>query len=671
MTLKQLKPVAIAVILVILYFGWRWGYHRLFLFDTYKLDGTTQSITAVAEGVPEASRYGYSLEARINGAKAIVYFSGTRTDIRIGDEISGLMKITAGYENGRHLKAAMGGSPTVTRPDKLKLRYFPLVWASKISEAVSDIYEGDEAAIIDGILTGKKSDFSQNLKSDLSATGMSHVASVSGLHVSTLAGFILLLVRSRKVAVFVLLPLLFGFVAIAGFTPSALRAFIMYAMFLLAPLIFREYNGLQALTVAFVVLAFVNPYCVQDVGMQLSFASALGIVLFSSKLNRYFLSKLKKNFVTKFLSSALASTLSALVFSTPIMALHFGSFSIISPLTNMLLLWIVSLVFILAPFTLVLSLVWLPLGTLLAYAVKLLLTVFLQAMDIAARLPMSVLYVDEPLVLGWLLFAYCMIVTAFVFKVWKLQAALAIGTLPIIIVLLIFVKNSSGVEITVLNVGQGQCVVIRSEGQTAVVDCGGNYLDAGNIAADYLSSVGEKNLDYLLLTHAHSDHVNGVTTLLSRVETAKTILPQFSKDEVTDFSSEFLIENTALTLGKATLHLVPSQWIESTNEQCMAVICTYKDFSFAITGDLSGSSERWLLRVADFMKNGVLVAGHHGSAYATSDEWLDVLSPQTAIISVGTNTFGHPSQSVLERLNARNIEVYQTIESGSIVIKAQ
>ena len=238
--------------------------------------------------------------------------------------------------------------------------------------------------------------------------------------------------------------------------------------------------------------------------------------------------------------------------------------------------------------------------------------------------------------------------------------------------------------VTVLNVGQGQSVLVRSGRFLCLVDCGGDsYDNAGDIAADFLGDYGVGRLDLLVLTHFHADHANGVTELLKRVQVDTLAIPPatgeeeplrdeiLSVAEVRDVEVLEVGEDTLLTLDDdRTIQLYAPLGAGETNEAGLTCLISTGDFDTLITGDMGADVEQQLLAHTDLPDLEVLVAGHHGSKSSTSEQLLAATAPDYAFLSVGEhNTYGHPAQETLERLAAAGCRIYRTDLQGTITLR--
>ena len=677
------KRIAVWTVLACLaYAGWRLAYTHFFLRDAYAADGQTLDVTATVAGYPRETAYGFAADARVFGAAATIYLNLYDAPggfdlalLKPGDRVIGAFRIQAGYAYGKHLTATQREPITIQPAERVPPRYKPLQWAETLRGRIDGLFPPEGAAFLRGLLTGDKSRFSETLREDLFTSGMSHVAAVSGLHISLLAGFLMLWVRRRGWAVCICFPVIFLYAAVAGFPASAVRAALMFGLYLLAPLLGRQYSSPRALPVAAAVIVLANPYAIQDAGFQLSFAATLGLILFAGPLRTFCMArKLLAGLPVRArsaISSAIAASLASLVFSTPIAAITFDGVSLIAPITNVLLLWTVSGLFLIAAAALALTFVWWPAAYVAAFPARWLLEMYFWAIGQVARIPFAAVYTSNVLAVAWLLFAYACLLVGFFRKTWKLPLLYAVFALGLTVGLTVWRESRYALTVTVLNVGQGQCVVVRSRGETAIIDCGGNLSNPGRAAARHLRSVGGRGIEYLLLTHAHADHVNGVPDLLRLLPVQEVWLAYTEEVEAhpPDFDYIPFTGTQTFPLGAADISLIVADWMPGLNEQGMAVVVQYGDVSFITTGDLDAASERWLLRVAEFPKRGVLLAGHHGSAGSGSEEWLDALQPRAVVVSAGRNAFGHPSPEAIERWEAAGAAVYVTRERGDVTVR--
>jgi len=465
----------------------------------------------------------------------------------------------------------------------------------------------------------------------------------------------------------------------------------MQLFLMCAPALRRESDSITSLGAALLVLLVVNPYSCASAGLQLSFAATFGIIIFTGRIN-YGVSevfrgrKVYRNKLTRavisFIISSLATTVGALVFTVPLTVVHFGYVSLIAPLTNLLTLWAVSLAFPVGLAAVLLGSIITPLGMIVAFPVVYFVRYIIYIAQNFAALPYSVIYSSNTHLMSWLAYIYVMFITLPLMRARARQyfypACLAAVMLCIVILISPLFPPASTSSVTVLDVGQGLSVVLNSDKHTAVVDCGSaSGENPGAIVHEYLLNQGLVSVDLLILTHFHYDHVSGVEFLLSRVGVTALVVPDpdgsFLADDIIELARKrgtdiiYVTETLRVSLGDLTLVLYPPMGTGDENERGLSVLAL-GSVNALITGDMSAPGERALLRFAALPHVDVLVTGHHGSRHSTSEELLAAVMPKLAVIPVGRNSYGHPAEETLSRLEDFSVTVYRTDKTGNITV---
>jgi competence protein ComEC len=243
----------------------------------------------------------------------------------------------------------------------------------------------------------------------------------------------------------------------------------------------------------------------------------------------------------------------------------------------------------------------------------------------------------------------------------------------------------------VIDVGQGMCIVVISpDGRTMVVDAGRSGQRVERTVIPYLRERGVSRIDYLVLTHPDQDHVGGMPTLLSAMPVGIWVDPVIETTNQTYARSLELVIERDITPMRArrgdTLDLGPAVTAEilwpvdemlmsggdaDTNANSIVIQLTHGSIRYLITGDLEARGEARIIELEEdeALRSDVLVVGHHGSKTSSTAEFLDVVSPNVALIPVGLdNQYGHPHDEVVQRLRFRGIRIYRTDLDGIIEV---
>lgn len=577
-------------------------------------------------------------------------------------------------------------------PGERSLRYLPQLAGKALRERLTELYDGDTAAFLQALLTGDKSSLSDRVYGDLSGAGLLHITAVSGLHCMFLLGLLQVLIgrHRRRLLAAVAVPVLIFYALLAGASPSAVRACIMAIFLLAAPLLGRESDPPTALSAALAVILLDNPFAAASVSLQLSFGAVAGLLWLSPRVYRGLAGeKPGRHRVRCFLAGSLSATAGALVFTIPLTAVYFNQLVLVSPLSNLLCLWAATTAFVLGLMSVLLSMVWMPLGMLLAWPADWVVRYLLAAARGLCALPYHALSFSNSYLKYWLTYAYTLLLAC----LWErggrrrryvVSGVLAAATLALTIRLGAAKYHQGALDIVVQDVGQGESLILTSGGHTAVVDCGSNnsFHQTGEETVELLSVMGVGELDSLVLSHYHADHANGMTALLERFPVKTLYLPDL---EDASGIRESLMETAKargtrvvlvdtqleLPLGEAELTLYPPTETEiedDANEACISVLCRCGAFDLLTTADMDTAGEKRLLEAWTLPRLEVLLVGHHGSASSTSRELLEQTQPGVGIVSVGDNSYGHPTDEALRRLVQRGAEIYRTDLQGRIHI---
>ncbi len=559
----------------------------------------------------------------------------------------------------------------------------------------------ENAALAAAVTTNYKGRLSQHQKEVFASVGLSHMTAASGMHLSILVFSVLLLFRMagvrRKYALIAALCVVVGFAAVAGFSVSVVRAGVMFFVMSLAFIFGRSYDSYTSLGLAAVCILFQNPYAIGDAGFVLSASSTLGILLFSGKLARVLTIKKKGAFfaVLNYLLGIICVTLSATALSAPFSMFIFGGLSLAAPVSNLLAAPLLPVIFVLTALSA--ALYTTPAAHIVLYMLDGVCTYISGMSGALSRLPYAYLATKGDEYYIWLAFAAAVVMTAY--ASWgKIKARHAVC---MILSSLLFVgvfagpavpprESDEGFRLTALYVGQGQCLILESEDKTFVFDCGTSTYgeDAGQTAAEYLKRNGTRRIDALVLSHYHDDHANGAARLMSNIKTDMLVIPAWGDDEgvmeglvrtADELGTDVytVAGDCTLSAGGLALHIYADYMYDrgedeakdyNANEKNLAVLAQYGESRALIEGDITGEDEGYLSETED-METDVLVAAHHGSKYSSYADFLNIATPDIAVISAGRgNSYGHPSEETLDRFERLGAQVWRTDTDGNVVI---
>lgn len=690
-------PAAIALGLTV---GCTWFslYGAYYIHPVAALDGTVQHLSITASEYAQQKAYGKSVEgsAEIGGRTyhLLVYLK-EESEIAPGDILTSDYQIrlttpegnrdsTYYQGNGLFLVATQKGETEHISPDAVSVWRMPARIAEAAKRILHACFPADTGAFAKALLLGDTSDLSYAEDTALKVSGIRHVAAVSGLHVSFLLGLILFLCRRRRVLSFVAaVPSLFVFAAITGFSPSVCRACLMSLLMLLGPAIKEEYDGLTGLSFACLVMMLDNPYIIHSVSFQLSAASVMGILVFAQPTYQWMIglfpkvrAKSKIGKLIRGIAGAISVSTSAMIVTTPISAYYFGTVSLLGIITNLLTIWTVGILFCGIAAVCVVGAVSIPAGAALAGVLSWLIRYVQLIAKWIAGVPFAAIYMQSGFMVAWLYVCYFLLFVFLIFrKRGKFLFAAGMGTLIASMLLSVYLPKLDSFRLTVMNIGEGQCILLQSSGENLLIDCGGDSdTGAADFAAQTLLSQGIRHLDAIALTHYDRDHAGALSNLLTRTSADVVYCPAMDDmgfaAGLSDYPTETISDNTKLRFGDGILTFSAPDHQKSANENCMCVLFESEKCDILITGDRNRSGEKRLIETMELPDVDILIAGHHGSKSSTSYELLQTVKPEIVVISAGEgNSYGHPAPEVLARLEEFGCTVFRTDQQGTVLVR--
>ena len=685
--------------------GYSWAF-TLFVQSPAEALAETDSagVTMVLLDYPTATDYGAKVTVRpelpgLRGVRAVYYGDAALLELTPGCTVTDDVRlksaariqddeVTTFTSRGVFLLAYGGGEAVYGDLGASSPRWWPVRLGHAMQEKILELYPGETAGFMTAILTGDKTLLSDSAGTDLSEAGIYHIMAVSGLHCSFLMLLVLALVgkKRRRLAACIAIPVLIFYALLTGARPSVVRACVMLSLVLVAPAMHREGDPPTALSFALLLILLQNPFAAASISLQLSFGAVAGMLWLTPKLDRLLRGKRERGGAFRAVSASFSATCGALVFTLPLTACYFGFLVLVSPLSNLLCLWAVSLIFAVGLISVLLGFLWMPLAFGAALVPRGLIACVLLTVHALAKIPYHALYYTNPFLKYWLVYFYILLGTAYFCKPkarrkYAVAAVLAALSLAATVKLGRLYYAWGALDIVAVDVGQGACTIMASGGQFALMDCGsGNsWMGAGSDTADQLLTMGCKELDYLVLSHYDYDHISGVADLMDRLRVKTLLAPDYWDDAnlrswvmetAADHGAavEFVTEEETRALGNSVLTVYPPLGGDNDNDHGLSLLCSDGNFDLLITGDMDAKTEEKLISAYPLPDIEALIVGHHGSKYSTGEELLDAVKPEIGVVSVGRNSYGHPSEEALRRLVRAGVTVYRTDKQGNIHI---
>lgn len=576
--------------------------------------------------------------------------------------------------------------------------------ADALGRFISRESPGVEGGVLKALLLGDSGEVPESLNDLYARSGVNHILSISGFHVGIIFlcvfQFFFLLARRcemlalrlnlRKALLLASLPVVVFYLFLSGAAPATVRSVLMIVAFIAALHLRREVEPVNSVMLAACAILFCAPETLFDVSFELSFLAIWGLVVLAPYLSAPVSSAPLSGAARAarwFLLLMAASAAAILATLVPV-AYYFHRVSFIGLLANLAIVPLMGYGAVVAGFaSLPLSFVApLPAGLLLRLAAWL-VKLSDQVIFFLAKAPVFTGYAPT----GVDILVACLVLSAVTFvrpKVWRLLL-----TTSLLLVLIVRAVPAGGVDgrlrIDFLSVGQGDSALVRlPDGKTMLVDGGGragaDEDRAGKrLLLPALWRLGVGRIDYLVLSHEHPDHLQGVLYLAGHFDVG-----ELWESGVPGVSREYLelnwlaavrgipvrTVNAALppfTVGAVAVDpLWPDPRLPAAydaNDSSLVFRLRHGKSSVLFTGDLGAAAEDELLARGAPLRSSVLKVGHHGSRYSSSDAFLAAVSPKAAVISAGyRNTFHLPAPSTLLRLQRHGIPLYRTDLDGTV-----
>ncbi len=561
-------------------------------------------------------------------------------------------------------------------------------------ERILEETTGEDSPIFSAMVLGEKENLKEEVRFRYQMAGVIHILAISGLHISLLGMGLYEVLKKTGIGVSVsgiaslMIMVMYG--VMTGGSVSAMRAIFMFLLAIGARILGRIYDLITALSLSAVMLLLESPAYLYDAGFLLSFGAVLGVAVVFPVMQKVTALKSK-------IGKSVLASVSVQITTLPLMLWFYGEVSLAGVFMNLLVLPTVGIVLLSGVMAALTGTVSVVIGTAMAIPGRVVLGVYEKLSMCVCKVSFCTWTGGKPelyqVILYYMILLFFIGVSVFRVKKGKKDFGIWIISVFAVIcaVLVIGRKKSDFLEITCLDIGQGDAIAAQfPTGEVFVVDGGssskkkiGQYQ-----LLPFLRSRGISYIDAIFVSHTDEDHISGIRELLDymgkdliSLKAGNLILPEVLKKQEAWMELKELAEKAGVcvqtvnagsvfSIGNGTISVLSPQKDatgEDVNEDAIVFLLEYKEFQGLFTGDVGEKTEKEILsnlRDIDFLK-----VGHHGSRYSSSMLFLEKILPEVSVISCSdSNRYGHPSKETVERLERVGSQVEYTMKSGAVTV---
>lgn len=546
----------------------------------------------------------------------------------------------------------------------------------------ADIFEsalGDDSAVVMGLLFGETSGIDEDIIETFRRGGTAHVLAVSGLHLGLLYSFLCRFKRKKRSipADIAIVLALSAYTALAGFTASVVRACLMIFIHIAGNHLNRRYDLISSTCVSMIIILAINPMQIYSAGFQMSFLAVvtLGIMI---------------PLIQKKIKGILLPMIAVQTGMVPYTMYVFNYVSLTSVISN-IPVYFIAAAMIPAGIS-VIAFCWLPvIAKPAAMITGLFVKLLLWCNDFTYMGGVFTFDVASPSVI------FLAVYYIFIFYMCSEAGQIALIRRNYKKIAAVFaaavicgagcsVYLSDGFEKTdmvFVDVGQGDCLHIKAGGKNLLIDGGGsfNYNVGKSTLKPYLLKNGVTKIDMAIATHLHTDHYQGLKELSQTYRIKKLGVYEANSVNENHLKKEFKTDEILYLAAGDVINMGRNVSVEvlspdrgnpldekDENKNSLVLRVNIKGSSVLMTGDIDEKGEKTLIADTD-IKADILKIAHHGSRYSSCEKFIAVAAPKIAVIQVGKNTYGHPSEEVIKRLEEHKITVLRNDEQGAVGIR--
>ena len=547
-----------------------------------------------------------------------------------------------------------------------------------------------EGAVLEALLIGERGRMDDAILVSLQRTGLLHLLAISGAHIGIISFLLFSLFRliqiPQRPSYLILMILLIFYAFLVEGNASVLRAVIMTLAFIVGKLLWKDVHLLNTISMSAFFLLLINPFSLFDLGFELTYAATFSIILFYSRVIKY-LPKLPLR-----MSEMTAMSITAQLGVLPFMAYSFNRIAFSSLILNYIAIPLVGVIMAAGYIFFPVSFIFPFLTKILALGLNSSLKIFFSSMHLLDPVRFLSYRIPTPhiiTVIGYFLF-FLLLLLPLKSKKYRWLIYLLFSLCFAILILYPFPPSSSkNLKITFIDVGQGDSILVEFPGHKKMLIDGGGFpeetFDVGErVVSPFLWRKGIKKIEYLVLTHAHPDHLNGLKAIAQNFkiknfwESAiplndenykkfKSLLSRFTRHK--RLARGFSWQEGAARIDALHPQNLISEEGSIDNDHSLVLRFSFGQTSFLLPADIGSKAEGEILENGLEIESQVLKSPHHGSNSSSSMAFLEKVAPRIIIISVGEgNRYGFPDRDVLERYQKVGAKVFRTDLHGAIEV---